>query len=80
MQAARKRAEYTGYAGQGSYYPENFSFLNPLPLMRGEEVIEENPDQTQLTTRYTEEALQFIRDNREKPFFLYLAHSMPHVP
>jgi arylsulfatase A len=51
-----------------------------LPLIDGEEVIELNPDQTQLTTWYTERAVKFIEDNREQPFFLYLPHSMPHVP
>jgi arylsulfatase A-like enzyme len=48
--------------------------------MRGENVIEKNPDQRQLTTRYTEEALRFIEEQKAKPFFLYLAHNMPHVP
>ena len=57
------------------------SFVSvPIPLMRGEKVVEESPDQTQLTRRYTEEALQFITDHQEEPFFLYLAHSMPHLP
>ncbi len=37
-------------------------------------------DQAQLTGRYTEKAVAFIKKNRTKPFFLYLAHSMPHVP
>lgn len=37
-------------------------------------------DQAQLTGRYTERAVSFIKRNRSKPFFLYLAHSMPHVP
>jgi arylsulfatase A-like enzyme len=48
--------------------------------MRNEKVIEENPDQRQLTRRYTEDALAFINAQRDKPFFLYLAHAMPHVP
>lgn len=52
----------------------------PTPLIRNEQVIEENPDQTQLTKRYTDEALAFISEHREGPFFLYLAHSMPHTP
>ena len=52
----------------------------PTPLMRNEEVIEEGPDQSQLTRRYTEEALRFIEEHQAGPFFLYLAHSMPHVP
>ena len=80
MKAMRKRAAYTGFAGQGTYYSENGGFPNPLPLMRDEKTIEENPDQTQLTTRYTRAAIEFIEANRDEPFFLYLAHAMPHVP
>jgi arylsulfatase A-like enzyme len=38
------------------------------------------PDQSTLTRRYTEEAIQFIRQNRPRPFLLYLAHTFPHVP
>jgi arylsulfatase A len=53
---------------------------NPLPLMRNEEVIEAPADQTTLTQRYTQEAVQFIRNNKDNPFFLYLPHTMPHVP
>ena len=51
-----------------------------VPLIRNGEVIEQPADQTTLTKRYTEEALKFIRDNKQQPFFLYLAHTMPHVP
>ena len=52
----------------------------PLPLMRNEFVVEENPAQTELTRRYTEEAVEFIESHKDRPFFLYLAHSMPHLP
>ena len=52
----------------------------PLPLLRMEEVVEQEPDQRQITKRYTEEALQFIESSKDGPFFLYLAHSMPHWP
>jgi len=52
----------------------------PLPLMRDEQVIEEGVDNDSLTQRYTEEALRFVRENRDRPFFLYLAHNMPHYP
>ena len=52
----------------------------PMPLMRGESVIQEQPTQAPLIERYTEEALSFIRANREKPFFLYLAHLHVHLP
>jgi arylsulfatase A len=51
-----------------------------VPLMRNAEIIERPADQTTLTSRYTDEAIAFVRANRERPFFLYLAHSMPHVP
>lgn len=37
-------------------------------------------DQRTLTRRYTEEAIRFIEENRDRPFFLYLAHTFPHVP
>src|SRR5262249_9484842 len=46
----------------------------------GERVIERNPDQRNLTKRYTEHAVEFIERNKNRPFFLYVAHSMPHVP
>ena len=54
-----------------------------LPLIEGNEKIGEITtleDQAQLVTQYTERALAFIEKNREKPFFLYLPHTMPHVP
>lgn len=52
----------------------------PLPLLRGESVIQEQPDQRGLTERYTDEAVRFLRDHHEQPFFLYLAHMYVHVP
>jgi arylsulfatase A len=51
-----------------------------VPLLRNEEIIERPADQTTLTKRYTEEAVKFIAANRSRPFFLYLAHNMPHTP
>jgi arylsulfatase A-like enzyme len=54
--------------------------LCPLPLMHDRDVIEEQPDQTSLTERYTIEAVQYIRHNRDKPFFLYFAHMYVHSP
>jgi arylsulfatase A len=55
----------------------------PLPLIEGEKIV--NPevtpdDQRQMTTWFTERAVQFIEKHRERPFFFYLAHPMPHVP
>jgi len=54
--------------------------MTPLELYRGEQIIEDPVDQTTLTERYTREALRFIEENRDDPFFLYLPHSFPHVP
>ena len=54
--------------------------LPPLPLMQGDKVIEENPKLALLTQRYTEEAVNFLKANKDKPFFLYLPHTMPHGP
>jgi len=54
-----------------------------LPLIKGNEKIKELKtvaDQEQITTLYTETAVDFIKRNLREPFFLYLAHSMPHVP
>jgi arylsulfatase A len=51
-----------------------------LPLIEGEKVVQTNPDQSQLTTWYTEHAVDFIGRNKDKPFLLYVAQTMPHVP
>lgn len=64
------------------YHPTSKAFPD-LPLIEGDQVV--NPkvtpeDQTHLTTWYTERAVNFINQNHAKPFLLYVAHSMPHVP
>ncbi|MFC2085816.1 sulfatase [Bacteroidota bacterium] len=61
-------------------WPDNRTRHPPLPLVRDTTVIEREPDQAQLTRRYTAESVEFIRENRDRPFFLYLAHTMPHAP
>ncbi len=53
---------------------------NVVPLMRGDEVIEYPVDQATLTRRYTEETIRFITENKDQPFFVYLPHTMCHVP
>jgi len=52
----------------------------PLPLFRNTKLIESGPDQRYLTKRYTEQAVELIKERKDKPFFIYLAHNMPHVP
>ena len=53
------------------------------PILRNKDtlmVIQTVEEMGQLTKKYTQEALRFIEKNKEKPFFLYLSHNMPHVP
>ncbi|MCA1761326.1 MAG: sulfatase, partial [Bacteroidales bacterium] len=61
-------------------HPTNKNYYPELPLFEGEEVVKTNPDQSQFTTDFTERTIQFIQKNKTKPFFVYLAHPMPHVP
>lgn len=60
-------------------HPSTKSFP-PLPLRQDDKVLELNPDQSKLTGWYTERGVKFIEANKDKPFFLYMPHSMPHVP
>ena len=53
---------------------------NWVPLMSGEEIIEYPANQKTLTKRYTEESIKFIKKNKDSPFFLYLPHTMVHLP
>jgi len=52
----------------------------PVPLIRNLDQIELPAKQSLFTQRYTTEAIRIIRENKTNPFFLYLAHNMPHVP
>lgn len=79
--------EYLGLPYSNDMWPRHpeasVGTFPALPLFDGETVID--PDVTpetmnQLTTRYTERAVSFIRRNKDRPFFFYLAHTMPHVP
>jgi len=55
--------------------------MSPLALWRDEAIVEPDPvDQTRLTPRYTSEAIDFIETHADRPFFLYLAHTFPHIP
>ena len=59
---------------------QKYFHFPPLPVLEGEEVIEINPDAAYLTRRFTERAVSFIEKHKDEPFFLYLAHAMPHGP
>lgn len=62
------------------YHPSLAAEMPPLPFYDGEKVTELDPDQSQFTQRFTKRAVDFIEKNADKPFFLYVAHVMPHVP
>jgi arylsulfatase A-like enzyme len=62
------------------HHPTSGTNYPPLPLIEGEQTVQLMPDQTQLTTWYTERAVKFIAQHKDRPFFLYVPHNMPHVP
>lgn len=88
--------EYLGLPYSNDMWPFHPNFINlpadsekrkrnypSLPLIEGKKVIDRNvtaEDQAQLTTIYTDRAVRFIKQNESRPFFLYVPHSMVHVP
>jgi len=62
------------------HHPEDTKYPYNLPLIRNKIVIEWEPDQHLLTRNCTFEATRFISENKDKPFFVYIPHSMPHIP
>ena len=65
------------------FHPTGGKNYPPLPLISGTRVVDPDvtaKDQEQLTTQYTEHAVAFIEKNKDRPFLLYLPHSMVHVP
>tara|TARA_R110002049_G_scaffold28018_4_gene96624 strand:+ start:34044 stop:35462 length:1419 start_codon:yes stop_codon:yes gene_type:complete len=73
----KSREEYKGFwTDSQNIKIENFN----VPLMRNTKIIERPADQNTITKRYTEETISFIKKNKNKPFFVYLAHNLPHIP
>ena len=70
----------------GSQYWQKYEDERPestnynVPLIENNEIIERPADQTTITKRFSEKAVEFIKDNKENNFFIYLAHSLPHTP
>lgn len=71
---------YSNDMGVQANPPDILDWLPPLPLLEGGEVVELQPDQASLTGRYVAESLRFLREDDERPFFLYLAHLYVHLP
>lgn len=67
------RQRRPGHPGSEDQWP-------PLPLLLDEDVLEQQPLMEALTERYTAECVRFLRESRDAPFFLYLAHLHPHLP
>ena len=65
--------------GREAFWNPKIEYWN-VPLMLDEEIIERPADQTTITRRYTEEAVKFIQAHKDQPFFVYLPHSMVHIP
>ncbi len=71
---------YSNDMGRQRDTPSILEFLPPLPLMVDGEVVEQQPDQASLTGRYVARALDVLRADDDRPFFLYLAHLYVHLP
>lgn len=73
--------EFYGIPYSNDMWPNHPTAKYPdLPLIQGDRTIELNPDQSRFTTNFTNRTLEFIDKNKKRPFFIYLAHPMPHVP
>lgn len=78
MDKIRDTPNYIHNIDDPNYY-SNPDYFN-VPLIENETEIERPVDQNTITRRYTQKAVEYIRTNKDKPFFLYLAHSLPHIP
>ena len=65
--------------GRQAFLEPKIEYWN-VPLMRDEKIVERPANQNTITKRYAEEGVKFIKNHKNRPFFLYLANSMPHVP
>ncbi len=80
MPTSRGFDSYYGLLYSNDMIPPWVQTDKPLKLYRDTTPIEHPVNQNTLTERYTEEAVKFIKESKDQPFFLYLPHSMPHLP
>ncbi|MGW9685105.1 sulfatase family protein [Flagellimonas sp. 2504JD1-5] len=70
-----------GYKKLVQQNPEGLKTENyNVPLLRNLEIVERPTNQNTITKRYAEETISFIKQNKNQPFFIYMAHSLPHIP
>jgi len=76
--------EYFGMPYSNDMWPYHpTAKFPPLPMIDGQKIVNPNvtaDDQKLLTQRLTQRAVEFIERNKDRPFLVYLAHPMPHVP
>jgi arylsulfatase A-like enzyme len=72
--------EYLGLPYSNDMLPRMNNMFPELPLIDGDQVVQRTPDQSQLTTMYTDRAVKFIEKHIDRSFFLYVPQTMPHVP
>ena len=68
----RKSAEDPNFLADTKHYN--------VPLIENDKIIERPADQNTIISRYTQKAIEYISGNNDQPFFLYLAHNLPHIP
>ena len=79
MDARRGFPNYRQTARKDPNYVAPIKQYN-VPVIEDTKVVERPANQHTITGRYTDKGVEFIRANKDKPFFLYLAHSLPHIP
>ncbi len=79
MDSVEEWGHYRRNAEKDAHYEAPLDQYN-VPILSGNDVEERPAMQRTLTQRYTQKAIDFIQTNHDEPFFLYLAHSMVHVP
>lgn len=79
MDAIRGFPNYRTKAREDANYSPPIEQYN-VPILHDKEVVERPADQRTITRRYTEKAIEFVKQHRDEPFFVYLAHNLPHIP
>lgn len=79
MDAVRGFPHYRQTGQKDANYVASIEQFN-VPIIENTEVIERPANQHTLTQRYTDKTIEFIKASKDKPFFAYLAHNLPHIP
>ena len=80
MDAQKGFPNYRKMAQEDPHYTPADIAQYMVPILHDKEIVEQPADQRTITQRYTNKAIEFIREHHEEPFFVYLAHNLPHIP